>query len=75
MKTCNNFLDEIVSTGNNFLEIMFMPKSYAKKVGLKFDDNRNYVYSDCIINSSCINIRYTVNYEKLYKDIMECDNM
>lgn len=74
MKTCNNFLDEIVSTGNNFLEIMFMPKSYAKKVGLKFDDNRNYVYSDCIINSSCINIRYTVNYEKLYKDIMECDN-
>lgn len=74
MKTCNNFLDEIVCTGNNFLEIMFMPKSYAKKVGLKFDDNRNYVYSDCIINSSCINIRYTVNYEKLYKDIMECDN-
>ena len=74
MKTCNNFLDEIASTGNNFLEIMFMPMSYAKKVGLKLDVNRNYIYSDCIINSNCINIRYTVNYEKLYKDIMKCDN-
>lgn len=35
MKTCNNFLDEIASTCNNFLEIMFMPSSYAKKLGLR----------------------------------------
>lgn len=74
INTCKEFLNEIASTGNNFIEILFMPYNYAQKVGLNIDDKREYVYSDCKINSNCINIRYTVNYEKLYEDICNTKN-
>lgn len=74
IKTCRKFFNEIASTGNNFIEILFMPYDYAKKVGLNLNEDREYVYSDCKINSNCINIRYTVNYEKLYEDICNTEN-
>lgn len=74
MKTCNDFFDEISMTGNNFIEILFMPNKYADKVGLNNNKNRKYVNSDCLIDSKCINIRYRVNYERLYKDILNAED-
>lgn len=74
MKTCSFFLDEISKTGNNFIQVMFMPLNYSQKVGLLINDERKYVNSDCILNSNCINIRYTVNFERLNEDIMKSDN-
>ncbi len=71
LKTCGFFLDEISKTGNNFIQVMFMPTNYSKKVGLSINLERKYVNSDCIINSNCINIRYSVNFDKLNRDIIE----
>jgi len=74
LKTCGDFLNEIAMTGNNFIEILFMPYQYSKKVGLDLKSDRKYVYSDCIIDYNCINIRYTVNYDNLYNDIMNAND-
>lgn len=74
LKTCGFFLDEISKTGNNFIQVMFMPTNYSRNVGLSINTERKYVNSDCIINSNCINIRYCVNFEKLNRDIMESEN-
>ena len=74
LKTCGFFLNEISKTGNNFIQVIFMPNNYSKKVGLSINQERKYVNSDCIISSNCINIRYCVNFDKLSKDIMESDN-
>ena len=53
---------------------MFMPSNYGKKVKIRMEDDRKYVYSDLYEDSNTINIRYMVNYPKLQKDIMNAEN-
>ena len=74
LKTCDIFYNQLSLAGNNFIEVLFMPYNYAKKVGLKFDDDKKYVYSDCIINNGIVNIRYTVNYERIIQDIIHTND-
>ncbi|UKI57473.1 MAG: hypothetical protein L6V81_09135 [Clostridium sp.] len=35
---------------------------------------KKYVYSDCIINNGIVNIRYTVNYERIIQDIIHTND-
>lgn len=69
LKTCSKYLDLFALVSNKSLFILYMPMDYVKDVGLDLKQKRNFVYSDCYEDEYSINIRYTVDYKKLYSSI------
>lgn len=69
IKDCENAFEDSESLSNKGLQIIYMPKDYAQKVGLYINFNRKYVYSDMVEERNKICIRYTVDKEKLYDDM------
>ena len=75
IKRIKEILSESINLKNKLIEVMFMPSNYGKKVKIRMEDDRKYVYSDLYEDSNTINIRYMVNYPKLQKDIIFRQNM
>ncbi len=74
IKKCEEVIEKSKKFSNKVVQIMFMPIEYARKVRVRMDDKRKYVYSDCYEENNVIIIRYIVNYAKLQKDIMSSSN-
>ena len=74
IKEIKRILGESENLRNKMIEVIYMPESYGKKVRIKRDYDRKYVYSDLYEDSNTINIRYMVNYEELQKNIMNAKN-
>lgn len=74
IKRIKEILSESKNLKNKLIEVMFMPSNYGKKVKIRMEDDRKYVYSDLYEDSNTINIRYMVNYPELQKDIMNAEN-
>lgn len=71
IKRIADVLGKSDSLRNKLIEVMFIPNNYAEKVKLKKENDREYVYSDAYKADNIINIRFTVNYDKLQKAILE----
>lgn len=73
-----SFLENIEPFNNSCVQFLYMPYEHASKIdrtGFTRDPQVKYVYSEC--NCSCpehIVVRYTVNIEQLFSDIMAVEN-
>ena len=74
IKTCYNYMEKISTSSGKSLYFIFMPFEYAKKDNMNVDDDKKIVYSEFEEDAFSLNIRYTINYELLYKEINNCSN-
>lgn len=71
LKTCFEYFQEISIKSSKSIYFLFMPYEYAKKVGISTSNTDRLVFGDCIEDDLSLNIRYTINYDLLYKKISE----
>lgn len=74
IKNIKSILESSERLKNKLIEIMFMPISYAKKVGIRKEIDRKYVYSDFYECDDTINIRYMINYENIKNDMIKAND-
>lgn len=74
LKTCFEYFQKISIKSNKTIYFLFMPRKYAKKVGVNISDINRLVFGDCMENELSLNIRYTINFDLLYKKISESTN-
>ena len=74
LKTCFEYFQEISIKSSKSIYFLFMPYEYAKKVGINTSNIDRLVFGDCIEDDLSLNIRYTINYDLLYKKISESND-
>ncbi len=74
LKTCFEYFQEISIKSSKSIYFLFMPYEYAKKVGINTSNTDRLVFGDCIEDDLSLNIRYTINYDLLYKKISESND-
>lgn len=68
--TCKDLWGNCTELEDKFIELMFMPNAYYKKVSGKIVGYKS-VYSDATFHRGAIIIRFTVNDKILYEEIKE----
>lgn len=74
IKTCFDYFQNISIASNKSLYFLFVPLQYAMKVGMNVQNSEKIVYSDYEEDELSLNIRFTINYELLYKEISMVKN-
>ena len=71
LKTCFEYFQNISNASSKSIYFLFAPYEYAENIGIDNSDSDRIVFGDCIEDDLSLNIRYTINYDLLYKRISE----
>lgn len=74
LKTCSKYIQKLSLASNKSLYFLYMPIDYAISAGINVEQDNKIVYSECYEDEYSLNIRYTVDYQLLYKEINGVDD-